>query len=325
MEKEKTISIRTGQLIALCYIFDDFDKFNSDLVKLKSSKHNKDIIDDLRSNSRKKRKFYQENKSTIDIINKYSSSLIMFIQSNYDYKGKLRNDSSLAFFYQYILSHKDKLQQIINLLERIDELGFHKLEFNENLDFANTEYKVNTNFYENLNITYLDNIQVIPNYENDVVVYGTTDSNYIINLNRFIKELAKYNGRIIVNSLLFDKERLPENITKESIFDEIIMLKGEQKEKCNTIRDLVDLSVNIDDLNAQFNSFNRVIERLCDGKSKNELCELALKIKENLDKLQMISDEYEDSLSKEESYVTKEKLQKEKQAYLKRRNCIDLD
>ena len=48
-------------------------------------------------------------------------------------------------------------------------------------------------------------------------------------------------------------------------------------------------------------------------------------MKENLEKLKVLSIEYDSNISKEESSLTKEVLEKEKNLYLKRRMISNID
>lgn len=322
MKKEVSKKAYICDLMALCNILEEFEEFSQKIAKFISVKNNMDLIYKLGDVSRGKfcfpargvKKFYQENKEVIDIINRYSS-IERFICSD-----------RLEFFYQYILKNKEKLDQIISLLQKISELGFQKLELNEDLDFTASEYKIYSEFDDNFSITYLDNIEVLPNYES-CVKYKTTGSNYRMDLQTLPLGFSKYGGEITVNSLLFDSRRLPEKITKESIFDQILKLKSDQKEKCTSIRNSVDLSVSILDLDAQLNETNRTINKLDGVKSKSELLEVLSNIKEDVEKLKTMSIEYDSNILKETPSIRRETLEEEKQLYLKKRfwSRIDID
>lgn len=335
MEKEKTpISVHVNNLIALCHILNDYNEFTKNLTRLIKVKHkdNRDIVYNLYKiskgqvviGSKKVKKFYQNNKSVIDTINKFSS-ISEFITHNYDWHGNLREEPGVEFFYKYITSHQKGLERILSLLEQINKLGFDRLEFNEELDFTNNEYKIYTRFNDNFRISYLDNMEAVPNYRSDVVEYKTTGSNYEIVADVSFSDLSKYGKKIIVNSLLFDYKSLPEDITKEFTFDRIVSLKKEQQEDCDSIRNSVDLSIGVDDLYSQFDTTSRIIERLKNVESKEQLCGILLGIKSYLDQLQSISSKYDDSVAQNDSFITKEILQKEKRLYLERRYWASID
>ena len=209
MEKENTtISIHVNNLIALCHILNDYDEFTQNLTRLIKVKDNRDIVYNLYKiskgqvviGSKKVKRFYQDNKSVIDIINKFSS-ISEFITHNYDWHGNLREEPGVDFFYKYITNHQKDLERILPLLEKIKKLGFDRLEFNEELDFTNNKYKIHTRFNDNFRISYLDNMEAVPNYRSDVVEYRTTGSNYEIVADVSFGVLSKCWKKIIVNSL----------------------------------------------------------------------------------------------------------------------------
>ena len=331
MEKEKkTISVEVNNLIAICHILNDYTKFTQNLKELLKNNYSKniDIAINLYKiskgefvfNSRKVKKFYKDNKSVIDTINKYSN--IQNITINY-----LTEENSLDFFYKYIKKHQDNLERILSVLEKIEELGFDKLEFDEENDFTNTIYEIDTRSYIN-DISYLDNIEIVPNYENNIVEYKTTGSNYKIDVQLTFNTIEEYRKAIVVNSLLFDPKRLPEEINKETIYDKIVSLKKKEKKKCNNIRNSVDLSISIDDLYTQFENINKIIEQLNNEENKEqlpELRELLLEFKNNLNQLQKISSEYNERTIKENPNITEEMLKKEKKKYLKIRDWASID
>ena len=331
MEGKEAIEAKVNILIALYHILDGYSEFTKNLISFITTKNNKNDVWDLYKITHgefvvgaiKTKKFYQKNKDVIDTINKYSS-IWDFILYNYDDQGNVRKDSFVDYFYQYFLAHKNELDKILSILEKLKELGFDRFRFDEDADFTDKECTISTHFNSNSNINYLDNIQVVPNYQNDVVRYKTTGSNYNMNIKVFLGRFG-YEKTITLNSLVFDVKRLPESISKESIFDRIISLKGEQKESCAAIKNSVDLSIGVDDLQSQFESTSQIIDRLDDIKDKDELHEVLSHIKEEIDKLQTISKAYNDTVSKDDSSITKEQLQKEKKRYLARRNSTNFD
>lgn len=325
MEQNKCIGTKTSVLIALCNIFDEYSDFIEKLKTLTHSKHSIDqafILDDISHGkttiySRKAHKFYKNNKVIIDKINEYSD-IYSFINDSYDENGMLSEESDLGLFYKYMLKNKDKLEQIKSLIQKIKELGFENLCFEEFDEYTSKDYKVYKNLSQNIDITYLDNIKVIPNYRKDIITYITTGSNYKI-------RISEYRKSITLNSLIFDEKRLPDNISIEDIFDKIVKSGESQKENSLFIKDLIDLSVSIDDLTSEFKSTNRIIEKLDKVESKCELQKALLDIKNSLNELKKISDNYNDDITKNNPDISKEILEKEKELYLCRRTFNDID
>lgn len=335
MEKDNTLRIRTKDLIALCHILDEYNGFNKKLIQFISTKYNRNLVNCLQKqikgkrylsfSSRKIKNFYNKNKKVIDIFNQYSD-ISGFIYDNYDYKGSINDGHDLNFFYQYILNNREHLEQILSLLERIRELKFEYLELNPNLDFTSDEYKIDTSFNYNRNVTYLDNIAIIPNYQNEFVKYKSTDSDYkIIVGTSLMNHVPLYGNRIIVNSLMFDADKLPDAITKQNIFDRIIELKDKEKERITSLQNSVDLGISVDDLSEQVGTVNKVINSLDNAKTKAELIEVMSSIKESVEKLKTMSTEYDNSMLEKDPTVTGELLEKEKKLELDRRYWASLD
>lgn len=332
-EKKKLISADVCDLIALCHMLDEFTEFNKNLPKLIKTKYDRDIEYNIAKvhnlyklsngkfvfGSKKVKKFYQENKSAIDTINRFSN-ICSFINRNYNLHGNLREECSLDFFYKYFLSHQESLERILSVLEKIKKLGFNKLEFDEEIDFTNTKYEIDTRFSGNLDIAYFDNIEVVPNYQKSVVKYRTTGSNYKIIARRLsLDKFSKYEKTIIVNSLLFDPKRLPEDVTKESIFDKIVSLKSNQQNNCDIIRNSVDFRIAINDLYTKFITTGMIIGRLNNVENKEQLHEILLGIRAYLDQLKTISSEYDYGVSQNNPAITTEILEEERSLYLEKR------
>ena len=333
MEKEeKVIVADIYNLIALCHIIDDFEEFIKSINELDKSKDKRAIIHDIDKISRgefvfrfgikKLNTFYQDNKSVIDKINKYSN-LSHFVIFYYDFGEK----NAMDFFHKYILSHKEDIDKIILLLEKIKKLGIKQIQFSEEIDFTDKVYSVNRIFNYNNNVLYLDNMAAVPNYQYNIVKYRTTDSNYEINLRIGYKEFAEHMREIKVNSLLFDAERLPDEITIDSIFNKIIKLKKEKQAACDIVEEDVELSVALKDLFAQFATTSNVIERLKNVSSKEQMLNLLKEIKSGLDKINELKSAYEADVLQEDLSITNEVLEGERRLYLENRtfSYFDLD
>ena len=325
---EGNMKIETKNLIALCHIIDDFEEFEKKLRHVISTKYNRDFTYNLWKISRgkftigafKARKFYKENKSIIDTIGKYSD-ISSFINRSYDWQGN--PEGNLHFFYQYLIEHKNELDKILAVLEKLQELGFTSFEFNEDLDFTKENYSIDPSY--NYSITYVDNIKVIPHYES-YIKYGTTSSNYKMELRTITNgEFSKYGRGIILNSLLFDVNRLPEKIDKETIIDPILKLKEEQVKKSTPIRNSVDINVSIFDLETRLGYTTNTISKLEGVKNKQELLEVLLNMKQDVEKLKTLSSEYDSSVSEKEPSLTSELLEIEKSDYIRRREWRRMD
>lgn len=215
-------------LIALSKVLDNFKDFNEKVRNLVSIVCNREVIYKLGQvsngvdcfNSDKIKEFYNENKSVIDVINEYSS-IYSFICSNYDVNGNVMYNDSLNFFYRYMQENRDSIDSIVSVLERIKELGFSTLFFNQKLEDSEESYSINTSFNDNDTIIYLDNMEVVSN-DGEYISYRALNPSFRLILVPDRDEISKINKRIEVNSLLFDKVLLPESISKDATFNQIM-------------------------------------------------------------------------------------------------------
>lgn len=326
---KENYKIEINNLIALYHIMDDFEEFERKLKPLISTKYNRDFVHNLWKISRgkfklgafKERKFYKENKNIIDTISKYSD-IFSFINRHYDWQGNPYGN--LHFFYQYLIEHKNEIDKILAVLEKLKELGFESFEFNEDLDFTKENYNIATSFRSNYRIIHIDNIESIPNYES-CIKYGTSDSNYKMELIIIGNEFSPYGRSITLNSLLFDHNRLPKRIDKETIFDPILKLKEEQKETSTSLRNSVNINVSIFDLETSLDNTAYTINKLEGVKNKKELLEVLANIKQDVEKLRTLSQQYDRSISENEPTLTPELLEEEKTLYLRRRDWESMD
>ncbi len=86
------------------------------------------------------------------------------------------------------------------------------------------------------------------------------------------KEIANYGRKMKLNSLLFDPRALPEKIDIEHTHGKLVKLKTEQRYKENIIRNSVDLSISVFNLERQFNCSYETISKLDGLKNKEDLC-----------------------------------------------------
>lgn len=289
------------------YKIDALRPFSEAAERLQSIHDGKNV-----KGSRKIKKFYKDHQSVLDIICQYSS-IKNFTNYNFDWNRKLKDSSGLDFFYGYFTNHEDEAEKILAVLERLKQLGLQELHLEEGKDFTTGIYRMNTRNSLISDIEILDNMELVPNYEDDVVTYRTTGSNYEI------REGGMWGNSVTVNNLTFDPERLPKSMARNELYYQIIDLKNSHQQECDSLRDSIDLSVAIDDLSSQVNIASQVVERLKSVHNKDELHQLLLQIKEHLEQLHTISTQYDSEISQSSSLITEEKLQSEKTNYLRRR------
>lgn len=320
---EKTYKMDTNNLITLCHIVDDFKEFEKKLKPAITNKYNRNFIFQLWDVSQgkfkigaiKAKKFYEQNKKVIDTINKYSN-VPTFINLNYGYYGDELNDNSITVFYNYLLENKDKLDKILAVLNKIKELGFGDINFNPELDFSQLYYSIYNRINNNWEFIYLDNLVARPhyNYNNNKVIYKTTDSSYKIKLKVFLGKIKEYDKEITLNDLTFDYNRLPNSLSIEDTFDKISNLNSEN----TVVKNSVDLNVSIDDLMIMHNIINRKLNSLDDVDKKQELIKLLTDIKDTAVKMHEIVVEYDNDIISNNEDITEELLKEEKEQYKRR-------
>ncbi|MBE6154018.1 MAG: hypothetical protein E7163_00365 [Firmicutes bacterium] len=317
MNENYTIDI--NNLIALCHILDDFKQFESLLFYYISPKYNRKFVFQLwdvsrgkfQIGGRKAKKFYAENKKTIDTINKYSS-VTTFINRNYGWYGE--PNEGLQFFYKYLLAHKEDIDKILAVLKKLKELKFDEIEFNREIDFTQEEQYVYTWFADNIEITYMDNMVIIPDYSSGYVKYKSNDSSYKITIGSF-----RGYYKILLNNLVFDSNRLPDNSQKKDLFENIMALRNEKTDEITAVRNSVDIGVAIQDLYNMFNIVSLKIDQIDDIDKKKELKELLVSIKETIEKMQAISKEYDKTIASENPTISEAFLNEQKDEFVRRR------
>lgn len=326
---ERNYSAETKNIIALCHIIDYFEGFRERLIPMISHGYNRDFVFQLydvslvkfRLGASKAKQFYRENKAIIDTINRYSN-ISRFINDNYGWFGK--SEENLEFFYEYISNHKDEMDKILAVLCKLNELGFDRFEFNENLDFTTEMYGIQPSFKRNHHITYVANPEVIPSYDS-YITFRTTSSNYKMDLHVIGDEISRIDEKIILNSLLFDPKSFPESVNRENTFEHILELKDAQREQTDAIRNSVNLNVSVENLDMQLVASTVVISKLDGVENKGEMLTILESIREDVEKLKALSLQHDSRVSEQQPLVTSEVLEKEKALYLRRRDMSNID
>lgn len=303
----------TKELLALCHVYDRYDNFCKDLKELLSKcKNTIDTIYSLGELSHGEpeeypssvKLFYEEHKEIIDEINKYSHI--------YTFICRTHMWSKETSIYNYLLAHKDDMDKIIKVIEKLISLGIEEIEFSETFDFSEKSELMKVKLRNNSYIHFYDNMDVIPTYGNNTIIYKTTNSPYDIEL--------KVEGNdvefctIKLNSLTFDQERLPKEISKEYTIDKIVELKNKRQKDYDLVKKLIDLRIANHAAVLSFIKLELEINKLYSLESKKELLESMKKTREDLEQIIDANKQYElDAIS--QSDVTEELLDKEEQAY----------
>ncbi len=290
----------------------------SEVYELESDKGN---IDDLYYasigekpfKSEELKKCYEKYKDAIDSINQYSSiSLLPSMKSKMDY-----------YYYEYLKDHKDEINKVIALLDKLESLGFTEIYFDENFDFSKNIYQYipYDDSKDKLGISYLDNMYPIPNQSDNDITYATTSSNYRIINSALLSspifpegEIKDYGNCILLNSLVFDPNRLPNSVDKGFIINELLQMESKIQGSSAMIRNSTKMSHTYDNLIVQYEEANRRLDGL-ENMSLDEIINVKLSllmIKKGLEELKAISDEYDTSIMEKYPTLTRQLLKEVK-------------
>ena len=297
--------MNVNNMLALAHILDDYRDFKNRLNIYMFNNYNKMEMNNLIRISSGKfiissrtKQFYEENKKIIDTINQYSS-LNKFINTK----------DNIEYFYAYLNDNKDKLNDIISLLSRLKKLNFNEFALNSDEDFTKSEYKISKK--ERLaTISYLENMEVIPNCNNDIVCYKSKGSNYIINMNVYYFE--KPENEIILNNLLFDKDKLPKSLERNEILNEIFSLKNTKKDEVSSLKSIINLDSDIHNLEDVYNSLLDTMSSLDNMENRKELLHIVLNIRDALNRLIKFNAKYTDGVVSKSNSITNEIVNNEK-------------
>lgn len=320
------MEIRTDMLITLCYILEEFEEFRKDLRTL-VEKRDVNVIGTISTLARKElvigkkdvKNFYQKYKKVIDIINRGNCHITLFLSFVIS-QDRLYN---LDFFYNYLGEHKNELDKIVSLLKKIKSLGIEKLEFTDET-FTDKVWKIDDYSCDYVNDFYfMENMVGIPSYLKNI--YKSNGSHYLMKLYS-INDHIKFK-KIMVNSLMFDANLLPEDLSKENTYDKIMEVINSEKlvQYRSDIDDILKLDLPIDEVVKNYNTLYNNILNLKRVKGKKELKEALEELNRSIAKLKNLQVKYNEGIIKDNPLVTGEVIGKEKELFLKKINHVDWD
>lgn len=313
--------IQTNHLLALCEIGEDYKFFCDDLEQLIKSKGNRNLVSkvynvlkgNLFIDSSKYKEFIEKHRNTIEIMNKYSC-LMNLTDLSYDKKGQRRENLPEDYFYRYIQEHKEDIETIKAVASKIKDLEINEITLGEKLDFTEIEYEFNDTL--STSFAFLENMEVNPTYFITPIKYKTNGSCYrmILEIDGYgnNQEISKYGRNIELNSLIFDPNRLPNEITPESTIGIIRELAEQKKTEYEDIRNSVDLSDTTNDLTSYFETLKKVAEKIDKTKDNQELANILNQMQNSLTQLQLFGVNYENQIIDSHTGITKETMNREK-------------
>lgn len=312
MENKNLIITAPENLLALSAIrkcIDDerFGQFYTDMVRLRERRDFYYLLGKISNGTftfaPKEKQFYKEYIDIFELINKYSDTFtFLFSEERHPY---------MDFFLEYFTLHEYEMDKIIEVLNHIQKLKIHEIHFSEELDFTKEVCMLDSRFVVNQKISVFDHMQVIPSCYYDKISYKTVDSPYKIDVTVGFFAVSEYCRSIDLNTLVFDASRLPDTLSKNTTFDYIVSLKEALSTTTKYLRDAVSFAVGIDELESELLSLQSKLDS--DVESQEELLGVLGSFNALLPQLKEACDKYHRSVMEENSSITPEVMEKEKQ------------
>ena len=320
------MEIKTDMLMTLCRILDDFEDFRNDLRAL-VEKRDTNVISTIITLARKElvigkkdvKNFYQKYKKVIDIINRGNYHITLFLSFVISH-DRLYN---LDFFYNYLLEHNNELDKVVSLLEKIKSLGVEIVKFTDET-FTDKVWEIDD--YSNqyvYDFYYVENMVGIPSYIKNI--YKSMGSHYLMKL--YSTDGYITCREITVNSLTFDRNSLPINLSKENTYDKIIEVINSDKvvQYRSDIDDILKLDLPLEEVVKNYNTLYNNILNLKRVKGKKELKEALEELNRSIAMLKNLQVKYNQGIIEDNLLITGEVIGKEKELYLRKLNQVDWD
>lgn len=254
--KKNYNEIRVDVLMVLCHILDDFEAFRSS-EDIKNFSFDYTLVEDISRNGSKllcgqANAFCKRNKNVLDIIDTYMG-FAYFMDDTFDLGSHTFRDE-VNYFYNYLVAHRDSLDSIISLLEKMQELGILKICCDDSVDFKNEKNSICIRFSGNDSLNYFENMKAVPSSIVDRVSYITTGSKYKIRVS-----LGGF-PIITVNDLLFDGSLLPDSVDPHRLFDEIRKLETAVQDDNQKLISYVDAATVITELNLKYYDLKEIFD-----------------------------------------------------------------
>ena len=319
-----TNEINILDLEALLEVFNEYDEFEKDLNKLLNNKKSINTLYKIRELvngenilcSRTIKLFYKKHKNIIQKIHN-----IVNIQSFIYHSIDWNKNSNI---YKYIDAHRNEIDKMKKVVSQLKKLGIEKVEFDERYDFTTKKYYMWTWLSDNTSIHYVSEIEALPGYQENKIVYQTNSSPFEIKIGTSFGELTKKYNRIKLNSLTFDINLLPSEISKKEIIKPIQQAKQEKNKDFDAIKNIVDLRQIESILTERLKRLESVLQRVDELKEKESIIKSLKSIKTELENIKLEIQHYEDLVVEESTYVTHDLLDTEEEAYERRKRDSEI-
>ena len=270
--------------------------------------------------------FYNKYKEFLEDIDSMDGVNIYYFFSEF---FREKEDYDIYYsYYKHLCENPDKAANVDKILNKIIGLGLERIYYLPNAKFEDdyVAYTYNAPFDI---FTYLDSIELIPTYENNVVRYKGKDANYMIRLTkkytRDESEVYICGYEICLNNFDFDPDRIPDKLTVENTYNNILELKQHDQETCDIMRDAVSLGVGLEDIEGTYISLNEYVNSLKTIKDKTVLKEALKSIEEAITKMTTYTDDFILESSADHPHITPDEVRDQKNAYIRKREMSYYD
>lgn len=294
----KRDTIELEHLITFCKVYYNFDSLCRDMIDLFDYYDCEifNILDSVvsgTSNEFHAKLFYNKHKTTLNIIQNNSGISNFF---NCIYGDDCYFSDKFRLFYHYIREYRIHLNDILELLLSIKKLGVTYITLDLVNNLKSLRHAIYNEFEDNDCINYVGDIDFVPEYS-DRIIYKSINGDYILKLKVFGSDYYSNGREIIVSNLLFDKQSLPNVITRENTYEKIMEEKSIIDNKYNAINNVIELSSVIDTLNDTISKLRSILNNIdIESEKYNSVYEEIInKIRE----LESIRDLYEENIIRE--------------------------
>lgn len=313
---ENNNRMRIDMLLTLCEIIDDYDDYTNDINNLvekygSNVSYNlfRVINGDFVLFSDKYRKFISEHQHVIDTMKKYDT--VWYFTGVLDY-----NSEKIDTYYDYLTNNRENIEFIKYNINKLRSLGLRSITLCEDKNFDDQVYV--HKFSNDEEIVLLDNMRIASLCDSDGIFYTGIDSEYKIRITPECDSDDYDKAYIELNTLLFNSDKLPNDLSyknAEKILKEI-------DPSYSIIQNLIEISSMIQSLADQTKMLNETISDMIDETtSKKEMISLLKTISINVNLLAKESEKYEETIIENNCFVTKEKMNKEKNKIFSKISC----
>lgn len=227
--RENTLDI--DYVIAMAKVIDQMDGFDEEYKHLVSTYGHKKVKEELSWLSGTKEQYKRIDKEIGTFFGRYKKVLDTiqengtvegFLLRYYDKNGNHNENYSGTTFYHYLKGHQDQQDKILDNLMHIKEVGYPTITLEPGADYSGTEYHMSTSLFANSEIVYGEKIEISEKSDHYETYYRVRTPYLAILSDQFT---AKKNPRLMVSTLMMDRDILPKTSTIEGAFDRIMIEK----------------------------------------------------------------------------------------------------